>query len=202
MVRDVTDDKIDYTLVLDGPMFVRWAEHLTKGAKKYEKRNWMKAATEEEEDRFRESALRHFLQWYWRWEDEDHAAATFFNINGAEYTKAARAAAEEASWFTSAWAAVELDRPGDSQISWPREDSAAPTPSEDSSRSGPSVYVDHWFDMDDPRWTRADYNWDHIRECPYCPPVSSVRLSIAETSQSDDSREVGEGCRCRQEQER
>lgn len=87
MVRDVADDKIDYTLVLDGPMFKRWAVHLTKGAKKYAKRNWMKAAGQAELDRFKESALRHFIAWYYGEQDEDHAAAVMFNINGAEYTK-------------------------------------------------------------------------------------------------------------------
>ena len=87
MVRDVATDKIDYSLILDGPMFKRWAIHLTNGAKKYTKRNWMKASGQEEYDRFKESALRHFLQWYWGDRDEDHASATIFNINGAEYVK-------------------------------------------------------------------------------------------------------------------
>jgi hypothetical protein len=87
MVRDVTEGKTDYSLVLDGPMFRRWAEHLTKGAQKYSKRNWMKAAGDGEYERFKESALRHFLQWYWGETDEDHASAVFFNINGAEYVK-------------------------------------------------------------------------------------------------------------------
>jgi hypothetical protein len=85
MVRDTTDGKIDYTLIMDGPMFKRWAEHLTKGALKYEARNWMQAEGQEELDRFRGSALRHLLQWFDGERDEDHAAAVFFNINGAEY---------------------------------------------------------------------------------------------------------------------
>lgn len=87
MVRDVATDKTDYSLVLDGPMFERWAIHLTNGAKKYAKRNWMQANGQAELDRFRESALRHFMQWYRGDVDEDHAAAVLFNINGAEYTK-------------------------------------------------------------------------------------------------------------------
>lgn len=87
MVRDVTADKTDYLLVRDGPMFKRWAEHLTKGASKYTKRNWMKAAGDEELNRFRESAARHFEQWLAGDTDEDHAAAVMFNINGAEYVK-------------------------------------------------------------------------------------------------------------------
>lgn len=87
MVRDTTEGKIDYTLALDGPMFKRYADHLTKGAKKYAARNWMQANGQAELDRFRESALRHFLQWLQGDVDEDHAAAVYFNINGAEYVK-------------------------------------------------------------------------------------------------------------------
>lgn len=87
MVRDTAEDKIDYSLVLDGPMFRRWAQHLTNGAKKYAKRNWMKAEGQTEQQRFKESALRHFLQWYWNESDEDHASAVMFNINGHEYVK-------------------------------------------------------------------------------------------------------------------
>lgn len=88
MVRDIADDKIDYTLITDGPMFKRWAIHLTNGARKYAKRNWMKAKGQEEYTRFKESAFRHFIQWYFDETDEDHASAVYFNINGAEYVKA------------------------------------------------------------------------------------------------------------------
>lgn len=86
MVRDVDTDKTNFALIADGPMLVRWAEHLTKGAKKYAARNWMLASGVEEYNRFRESAFRHFMQWYLGEDDEDHAAAVFFNINGAEYS--------------------------------------------------------------------------------------------------------------------
>jgi hypothetical protein len=87
MQRDTTEGKTDYLLVRDGPMLRRWAEHLTKGAVKYDKRNWMKAAGYEELARFRESAARHFEQWLAGEVDEDHAAAVMFGINGAEYVK-------------------------------------------------------------------------------------------------------------------
>lgn len=50
-------------------------------------RNWEKASTQDEIDRFKESAFRHFMQWFFGENDEDHAAAVFFNITGAEYTK-------------------------------------------------------------------------------------------------------------------
>lgn len=87
MVRDVTEGKTDYSLVLDGPMFERWAVHLTKGAAKYDKGNWMKAEGAAELARFEESAFRHFVQWIRGDRDEDHAAAVMFNINGAEYVR-------------------------------------------------------------------------------------------------------------------
>lgn len=87
MVRDVTTGKVDYSLVLDGPMFERWAAHMTRGAEKYSKRNWMQADGDAELQRFRESAFRHFLQWLRGDTDEDHAAAVFFNINGACYVQ-------------------------------------------------------------------------------------------------------------------
>jgi hypothetical protein len=87
MVRDTTAGKVRYDLNFDGPMFERLAAHLTKGAVKYEPRNWMKASGAEERDRFKESAIRHFIQWLRGDLDEDHAAAVFFNINGYEYVK-------------------------------------------------------------------------------------------------------------------
>ena len=87
MVRDITEGKIDYTLIYDGPMYKRWAEHLTKGAVKYAKRNWMKANGQAELDRFKESAARHFYQWITGDNDEDHGAAVFFNINCYEFLK-------------------------------------------------------------------------------------------------------------------
>lgn len=87
MVRDVADDKINWALVADGPMLRRWAEHLTAGAKKYAKRNWMLAAGDEELERARESAYRHFMQWYYGETEEDHASAVYFNVNQVEYVR-------------------------------------------------------------------------------------------------------------------
>lgn len=87
MQRNEDSTKIKYDLVLDGPMFVRWAVHLTKGANVYADRNWMQAESDEELARFRRSAMRHFIQWWQGDTDEDHAAAVLFNINGAEYVR-------------------------------------------------------------------------------------------------------------------
>lgn len=119
MQRDVTDGKVDYALVLDGPMFDRWAAHLTKGAEKYDKGNWLKASGDAELRRFRESAFRHFVQWYRGETDEDHAAAVFFNLNGCEYVKSQPADAIVATsdndvvlagWEAAGQAAVEAMR--------------------------------------------------------------------------------------------
>jgi hypothetical protein len=87
MQRDTSKDKVRYDLLFDGPLLERWAVQLTKGAKKYEARNWMKAEGLEEYNRFRESAARHFVQWMRGEIDEDHAAAVVFNLNGALYVE-------------------------------------------------------------------------------------------------------------------
>lgn len=87
MVRDTEEGKLDYTLILDGPMFNRWAAHLTRGAVKYEARNWMKADGEAELERAKRSLLRHTFAYLRGEVDEDHAAAMFFNVNQIEYIK-------------------------------------------------------------------------------------------------------------------
>lgn len=91
MHRDITKGKARYDLIIPlgckEPMLKRWAELMERGAQKYNERNWEKAKTEEELHRFRESAFRHFLQWFLNEEDEDHAAAILFNVQGAEWVK-------------------------------------------------------------------------------------------------------------------
>lgn len=84
MVRDTQDGKPDFTLI---PLFMleRWAMHMTRGAKKYGRENWMLAASREEYIRFRASAFRHLVQWLRGDRDEDHAAAVYFNLAAAEY---------------------------------------------------------------------------------------------------------------------
>ncbi len=93
MVRDTSEGKTRFLGIRFGPMFWRWASHCTKGQQKYPDPtpgvpNWTLANSEEELQRFKESAATHFEQWLRGDTDEDHAAGVFFNINGAEYTKA------------------------------------------------------------------------------------------------------------------
>jgi uncharacterized damage-inducible protein DinB len=88
MKRDVTIGKTLWHLVASGPMMKRWAELMTRGAEKYGEDNWLNADSEKELKRFKSSAYRHFMQWYHGLDpDEDHAAAVYFNIDGAEYVK-------------------------------------------------------------------------------------------------------------------
>ena len=87
MQRDTDEGKVKWHLILTGPLLRRWAELMTRGAEKYDDHNWMKATGEEEYLRFKASAMRHFMQWYYHDTDEDHAAAVIFNMNGAEYVK-------------------------------------------------------------------------------------------------------------------
>lgn len=92
MVRDTTTGKTEWHRIIDGPMLSRWAVHLTKGGIKYPDikpgvANWTLACGDPEYQRFKQSAFRHFMQWFNGDRDEDHAAAVFFNINGAEYVR-------------------------------------------------------------------------------------------------------------------
>jgi hypothetical protein len=83
MRRDVDDDKPKYNLIWL-PGLTRLAEHYTKGAKKYGENNWQLANSEEEWERFKASAWRHFIQWQRGDEDEDHMSAVIFNLFAAE----------------------------------------------------------------------------------------------------------------------
>lgn len=91
MRRDLQDGKPRYDLVIPlgskHSMFKRWAELLERGIAKYGYRNWEKANSEEELIRFKQSAFRHFVQWFENENDEDHAAAVFFNIQAYEHIK-------------------------------------------------------------------------------------------------------------------
>lgn len=85
MLKEVTD-KPDPTL-LHIPFLRRFAAHMTKGAKKYNRNNWKQASTIEELWGFQASAQRHLWQWIESEDDEDHAAAVCANIMMAEYLK-------------------------------------------------------------------------------------------------------------------
>ena len=79
MSREDKSDKIDYTLCYL-PLLDRWASWMTKGGKIHGKENWMKANSPEEEREAITSLWRHFRAFIDDKQDEDHAAAMFFNI--------------------------------------------------------------------------------------------------------------------------
>lgn len=93
MHRDTQEGKPLFHLIFpkgqkyENTFLYRIAMLMMRGAVKYNERNWEKARTEEELERFKSSALRHCIQWFCGETDEDHASATFFNIMGAEFVK-------------------------------------------------------------------------------------------------------------------
>lgn len=93
MQRDTEDGKARFDLLFplgvpySEQFLTRIAELMTRGAVKYVPRNWERANTDEEMERFRSSAARHFMQWMTGDTDEDHASAVFFNLLAFETTK-------------------------------------------------------------------------------------------------------------------
>lgn len=92
MQRDTQEGKARFDLMFpmgvpyEEQFLTRFAQLLARGATKYTERNWEKAATQEELDRFRASAARHLTQWMAGDQDEDHAAAVVFNLLAYETT--------------------------------------------------------------------------------------------------------------------
>lgn len=91
MRRDIQEGKPRHDLLYvpglpyaDQPL-TRWASLLERGATKYGEENWTLADSEEELRRFKASAARHFAQWMAGETDEDHMAATFFNMAAVAY---------------------------------------------------------------------------------------------------------------------
>jgi hypothetical protein len=86
MRRDTQEGKARHDLLwaegvpYDVQFLTRVAELMARGAEKYGERNWEKARTQEELDRFVASAARHFAQWIAGDVDEDHGAAVVFNL--------------------------------------------------------------------------------------------------------------------------
>lgn len=85
MRRDLQEGKPRYDLVIPlgqkDHLLKRWAELMERGMDKYGYRNWEKADSEEELQRFQASAWRHFIQAMSGETDEDHFAAVLFNLN-------------------------------------------------------------------------------------------------------------------------
>lgn len=92
----VTDDDAGYYDALSSFFYIaddpyelmeRMAGLMTRGAEKYGRRNWEKASTEEELERFKSSCLRHLFQFMCGEEDEDHLCATMFNLCAVKHVQ-------------------------------------------------------------------------------------------------------------------
>src|SRR5512133_2869706 len=84
MQRDMNEGKARFDLIFPlgvpykDQIITRFADLMERGRVKYNARNWEKASGQAELDRFKESALRHMMQWFCGETDEDHAVAVFF----------------------------------------------------------------------------------------------------------------------------
>lgn len=79
MRRDTDNGKPRYDLIPLKPL-KRLAELYARGAVKYGEKNWTLANSQEELNRFKASAWRHFVQWQMGETDEDHAIAVVWNV--------------------------------------------------------------------------------------------------------------------------
>ena len=68
-------------------VWTRLGNLATRGANKYGLRNMDNANSVEELERFKSSAFRHMMQWLSNETDEDHMAASLFNMLQAENVK-------------------------------------------------------------------------------------------------------------------
>ena len=91
MRRDTQDNKARFDLInpkslpYNETLMYRWATLMERGMTKYGSRNWEKANSVEELERFKSSAFRHFFQAMSGEVDEDHFAAVCFNLNAIVY---------------------------------------------------------------------------------------------------------------------
>jgi len=93
MRRDLQDNKpslyiwIPQDIPYEEQLWTRIGYLARRGANKYGVRNMDLADSSVELERFKDSALRHMMQWLSNETDEDHAAACFFNLLQAENVK-------------------------------------------------------------------------------------------------------------------
>jgi len=91
MRRDIQDNKPRFDLILplnqkyEETLLYRLAMLMTRGMDKYGERNWEKANSLEEFNRFKASTWRHFVQLMQGETDEDHLVAVIFNLNAICY---------------------------------------------------------------------------------------------------------------------
>jgi hypothetical protein len=85
-VREIDTTKPRFDLI-PTELLTRLAELYARGAVKYGDENYKLAKSPEELHRFKESAWRHFVAWVEGQEDEDHCAATVWNLFSWEWHK-------------------------------------------------------------------------------------------------------------------
>ncbi len=78
LLREDKTGKVDFTIIPYKPL-ARVAERFMEGALKYERDNY-KNCTPEQLQTYRESALRHLMQYVDKQTDEDHLSACVVNL--------------------------------------------------------------------------------------------------------------------------
>jgi hypothetical protein len=92
-MRESQEGKLRFDLLLPlgiplaKQFLARCARHMGVSLQKYPERNWEQFADLEALDRAKASAFRHFMAWMVEEDDEDHAAAVFFNLMAAEHIR-------------------------------------------------------------------------------------------------------------------
>lgn len=85
MKRDTDENKPRFDLI-PPELLKRLAELYARGAIKYGDNNWRQANSQEEYDRMKASAWRHFVQWSAGWNtEEDHFAGAVWNLIAYEW---------------------------------------------------------------------------------------------------------------------
>lgn len=91
MKREIKVGKPRFDLIIpkdqvyEETLLYRWAMILEKGIAKYGDRDWEKADSVKDLERFKASAFRHFVQAMSNETEEDHIAAVVFNLNAIVY---------------------------------------------------------------------------------------------------------------------
>lgn len=78
LLREDKSQKLDYTYLVELlPVINRVIERLQEGAVKYDRLNWRNC---EDPQTYKESAIRHMMQYLSGEKDEDHAVAAIINL--------------------------------------------------------------------------------------------------------------------------
>lgn len=78
LLREDKSEKVDYSYLVElKPLIDRICNRLTEGEKKYARLNWREC---KDPLTYKQSAMRHTMQYMWGERDEDHGIAAVINL--------------------------------------------------------------------------------------------------------------------------